>query len=140
MIGAGVVGSVFPVISTEATAVFYGTEGGWHPLLVGLFCALGQCTTYVALYFGGEKLVMRWNWLARQVHKVRGRFGDRLEGGYLGFAFVGSIVGLPPMNGMMALAAGFNVRLLHIWPISFVGRLIRFTVLAAVGGSLVDLF
>lgn len=134
LLGISFVGSVIWVVNTEASAIYYGGELGYSPWLVGAVCAVGQCTAYVFFYYGGEKLIGRWRWLAGKVAKVRARFDPaRVGKGYLITTFVAAIVGLPPAVGMVALASGFGVQLRALLPIAFVGRYIRFTVLAFAG-------
>ena len=130
--GVAFVGSVFWVVSPEAAAVYYGAQGH-NPLLLGVLCAAPQMIIYAILYFGGEVLVARWGWLHRQVVRTRERFGHRLEGGYLGLTVVGAMSGIPPILAMVSLAGGFEVRAHHVLPVTFVGRMVRFTSLAALG-------
>lgn len=132
----GFVGSVLWVVSAEASAIYYGTEG-YHPLAVGTLAALGQCLAYMCLYFGGAKLVGRWVWLAGQVERLQTRYHERLQSGYLSAVAVGSVLGVPPCVGLVTLAPAFHVKFIPMWPIAFGGRIIRFTILAAVGTEIV---
>jgi membrane protein YqaA with SNARE-associated domain len=132
----GFVGSVLWFVSAEAAAVAYGAQG-WHPLAVGVCAALGQNTMHAILYFGGERLIRRWEWVRVQAAKVRQRFHRHLEEGYLTLTGIGALIGLPPLVGMVTLASGFGVPFVHALPVAVVGRIIRFTALAAVGEPLV---
>lgn len=136
LIGIGFVGTIFWVVSTEASSVYYATELGWSPIAVGLTAAAGQTLMYGLIYVGGERLIARWAWLHGKVDKVRGRFHHDLRGGYLATSMLAALTGIPPAIGMTALASGFAIRSFEILPVIFAGRAIRFGVLAAVGGSL----
>lgn len=130
------IGSVLWVVSPEAAAVYYGSELGWNPVLVGLTCACGQIGMYVLLYHGGEVLVARWRWLHDKVIAVRLRYQRRLERGYLLMTFTGSMTGIPPILALVVLAPGFGVPQRHLLPVTFAGRMVRFTVLAFAGEAL----
>ena len=140
MLGSGLVGSVFWVVSTEATAIYYGTEAHWHPLLVGLLCATGQCLTYTLLYLVGEPLVARWSWLQQKVAHARKRFERRLQTAYLTLTGFASVIGLPPMLAMAILGRSFDIRISRLLPVAFVGRTTRFTLLALIGDGLTAWF
>lgn len=126
-------GSVVWLFNTEATAIVYGSQKGWHPLFVGVICALGQLGMHVALYLGGARLAVRWRWLREREERVRRRWGERLEQRYLIVTAVGAFLGAPPVVVMAALAPGFGVPLRHLVPIVFPLRVARFTLLAALG-------
>lgn len=132
----GFVGSVLWIVSTEGSAMYYGSEG-YHPLLVGVLAALGQALMYLVLFHGGEKLVGRWRWLADKVQLLRDRYQERLETGYLTLTGISSIIGLPPHVALMALGKAFGMRFWVLWPLSLAGRIVRFTVLAAAGDEIV---
>lgn len=139
MYGIGLVGSVFWVLNPEVSAVFYG-DRGWHPLWVGLLIGAGQCTTYTGLYFGGEVLARRWQWLRNNIERTRTRYEKHLERGYLTAMLVSAIIGVPPPLIVAGLAGGFGIRWHHVMPVALLGRVIRLGVLAAVGERLLDWF
>jgi membrane protein YqaA with SNARE-associated domain len=136
LIGICFVGGLFWVANAEATAILYGAQLGWNPLLVGIVSALSQCAMYTLLFWGGDWLIAKWTWLGRKVEKTRARFKARLDKSYLTMTATGALVGLPPMTVMALLAGGFNVRLRTLLAIAFGLRFVRFTVLAAVGTQL----
>jgi membrane protein YqaA with SNARE-associated domain len=136
LLGISFVGSVVWLLNAEATAAYYGADMGWHPVAVGLTCATGQVVMYVILYFGGAKLVERWRWLAAKVQRAEERYGDRLHKAYVPTTLVAALFGIPPVLAMVSLAAGFHIRLRTIVAVTFVGRFVRFTFLAAVGQML----
>ncbi len=136
LVPIGFVGSVFWFVSAEGSAMYYGSLG-YHPLLIGLLAALGQCVMYVILYHGGSRLVARWSWLARKVEALRMRYERRLTTGYLSVSSVAAVTGVPPLVALMTLGSAFGARFWHLWPLALAGRTIRFTVLAAVGEELV---
>lgn len=135
ILGLSFVGAVFWVLSTEGLAMYYGALG-WHPALVGLLCSIGQNANYVVLYFGGKTLIERWTWLREKVGIVEDRYHSWLRQGYLITTFIASLVGLPPVVAMVALAPGFHIRLPVLLTVTLVGRFIRFTVLALSGEAL----
>lgn len=126
-------GGIVWVFNVESAAVVYGNQGGWHPLVVGLTCAAGQTLAYTFLFHCGDWLYARWRWAGRQVEKTRKKYGDRLSKSFLTFTAPAALIGLPPMTAMAALAGGFQVRLLPLIAIAFSLRLVRFTILAALG-------
>ncbi len=126
-------GGILWVFNVESAAVVYGNQGGWHPLVVGLTCAAGQSLAYTFLFYCGDWLCAHWRWVGKQVDKTRNKYGERLSKSFLTLTAPAALIGLPPMTAMAALAGGFQVRLLPLIAIAFSLRLIRFTILAAVG-------
>lgn len=137
LLGVGFVGSVFWVLSPEAAAIYYGSELGWHPLAVGGVVAFAQAFMYVLLYHFGGVVLKRWGWLSRQVDRTRGRYQSHLERNYLILTLTGSMTGIPPIVALASLASGFDIPLRHFLPTTVLGRVIRFSILAAVGEALV---
>jgi membrane protein YqaA with SNARE-associated domain len=133
LIALSFVGSVVWLVNTEGTAIVYGSQHGWHPLVVGVCCAIGQLGMHSLLYLGGERLLRRWRWLREREARVRARWGERLERRYLYLTGVAALTGVPPMIVLSCLAGGFGVPLRHYVAVVFPLRIVRFTVLAAVG-------
>jgi membrane protein YqaA with SNARE-associated domain len=129
-------GSVVWVFNVEAAATVAGASGGWHPLIVGVTCAVGQALGYTLLFFAGEIVFRYWRWGQRKVEWTRERYGERLKTGFYGLTFTAALAGLPPLTAMAALAGGLQVRFLPMMAILLPLRIIRFTVLAAVGEEL----
>lgn len=136
LVVVGLVGTVIWVLNPEAAAILYGSELGWSPLLVGLVLGGCQALMYALIYGFGELLMRRWAWLARKVEATRTRYRSHLNRNYLLLSFSGAITGVPPIIALSVLAGGFKVPRRTFIPIALVGRVIRFTVLAAVGGAL----
>lgn len=137
LMGVGFVGSVFWVISPEAAAIYYGSELGWNPVAVGGVVAIAQAGMYVLLYHFGHVLLTRWGWLARQIDRTRGRYQTHLDRNYLILSLAGATTGIPPIVALATLASGFDIPLRKFLPVTMLGRVIRFSVLAAVGEALV---
>jgi membrane protein YqaA with SNARE-associated domain len=133
LLGIAFVGSVFWLVSPEASSVYYGAKLGWHPLAVGALVAAGQAPMYVMLYYGGERWAMRWKWLARVVARTRRRYQARMERSYMVLTAVGAVTGLPPVIAMCALASAFDIRFARLFPVVVLCRVLRFTVLASGG-------
>jgi membrane protein YqaA with SNARE-associated domain len=127
--GLAILGTLFWVVNVEALAVLYAGLG-WHPLLVALVCAFGQCTAHVVLYLAGARLAHRWSRLDRVVERARARLDGHASGTYLGVAATAGLLGVPPLVAIVVLAPSFGVRLLHLLPIAFATRTVRFGALA----------
>ena len=136
LVAVGLVGTVFWVVSPEAAAVLYGAELGWSPPLVGLVIGISQSVMYALIHGSGGLLVRRWAWLGRKVEATRTRFQAGLERNYLLLSLSGSITGVPPIIALSVLASGFGVPRRHFVPVTTLGRVIRFTVIAAAGSAL----
>ena len=133
LIGIGFVGAVVWVVNTEATAVYYGVELGWNPLLVGFLLAFGQLGMHLIFFFFGDRLVRRWKWLQKQVEVVQHKWGNRLEQRYLMVTVLAAIFGVPPSAAICVLAPSFGMTLIRFIPVVFVCRIVRFSTLAYFG-------
>ena len=140
LIAISFVGTVVWVLSPEATAVIYGSQGRLPAVVVGALCATGQGLMVVLLYYMGAQLCERWTWLKHKVEKTRQRFGARLNQHFLLLSLPAGIFGIPPMLAMAAMAHGFRVRLVPFLAIAAGGRFLRFTVLAASGEKALEYF
>ncbi|MCB9557601.1 MAG: hypothetical protein H6707_15945 [Deltaproteobacteria bacterium] len=136
LIAIGFAGGIVWIFNVETAAAAYGATSGWHPIVVGLGCALGQASAYTALFFSGEFIGQRWGWARKQIVRTREKYGERLETGFLWFTAPAALIGLPPMTGMAAVAGGFHVRLLPMLAIAFSLRWVRFTIIAWAGPQL----
>lgn len=136
LVVVGLAGTVLWVLNPEAAAIFYGAELGWSPPVVGLVLGASQAVAYGVIFGFGEALVRRWSWLARKVETTRARYASHLERNYLLMSFSGAVTGLPPIIALTILAGSFGVPLRHFLPVCAAGRVIRFTILAAVGSGL----
>ena len=133
LIALSFVGSLFWLVNTEGTAIVYGSQKGWNPLMVGVCCAVGQLGMHSLLYFGGGRVLERWRWLREREARVRARYGERLEKRYLAITALGSLTGAPPVVILSVLAHGFGVPARHYLTLMFPLRIVRFTILAALG-------
>lgn len=133
----GFVGSLFWVLSPEAAAMYYGSELGWNPLLVGLVITVAQAVMYGLLHGSGGLVLRRWSWLARQVDRTRGRYQAHMDRNYLILTFFGAMTGIPPIVALAILATGFDVSLRRFLPVASLGRFTRFTVLAVAGEAII---
>ncbi len=133
LIALSFVGSVFWLVNTEGTAIVYGSQRGWNPLVVGLCCAIGQLGMHSILYFAGGRVLARWRWLREREARVRARYGERLEKRYLAISAFAALTGAPPVVIMSVLASGFGIPARHYLPLMFPLRVVRFTILAALG-------
>ncbi len=138
LMGVSFIGSVFWVVSTEAAAVYYGGSRGWWTPVVGRVGGVSRAAMYVILYSGGDPLVQRWGWLRRTVARTRIRFADHLERRFLTLTGIAAIFGMPPVVPIVALASSFGVTWRHALPVALAGRIVRFTLLAWAGESLLE--
>lgn len=136
LFGIGFIGSVVWVVSPEAAAAYYGSERGWPPLLVGVVCAAGQSAMLIALYVFGQGLARIWPGFARVCQRVRDRFEMRLRRGPILVAVASGVLGVPPVSATVVLARGLGIGSLPLLPVLALGRVLRFTVLAAIGSNL----
>jgi membrane protein YqaA with SNARE-associated domain len=136
LIGISFVGTVLWVVSPEVASALYPTKYGWHPVAVGLTCAVGQVAAHWLLYVGGDRLIGRWGWLRRKTEAIHTRFGPKTESRYLGLTGVAMVFGMPPAVAMTAMASGFGVRPAHAMAVALVGRFTRFTILAIWGTAI----
>lgn len=136
LIGIGFVGTILWFINTEATAVLYRVQLGWHPVWIATVLSLSQNLMYLILYFGGDEMTRRWTWLGRKIDRARTKYADLLERSYLPATFVASIFGIPPVLAMVTLASSMGIRLRQLLPITLCGRFIRFFTLAIIGETL----
>ena len=132
LVSVGLIGSVFWVVNTESMAMYAGTQG-MHPILVGVYCSLGQNAAYVVLYFGGDWLIRRWSWLGAKVELVRARVKNSSRQRFTLITIVAALTGIPPIVGMVAAAPAFHIPLRRVLAITLPCRTIRFSVLAAFG-------
>lgn len=133
LFGICVVGTLFPLVSPEASAVLYGKELGWHPLAVGMVGGAGQCLIYFLLYLAGGKLFSKWERLSKLVANTRARYHTHLSRRFSWMALLAAIIGLPPAVAIAALAPGFGISMVPVMLILFGGRTVRLSLLAAGG-------
>lgn len=136
LLAVSFVGQIVWILSPEAMAILYGRQ--ISPPLVGLLCATGQLPMHLLLYAGGARILPRLPFMARTIERTRTRLSASARP-YLATTFVSAIIGLPPIVAMTALAAGFGIGPRRLLAVTYAGRLIRFTTLAAGGASLVAL-
>jgi len=130
LFGISALGAVFWLSNAELSAAVYGGQLNWHPLVVGLVCAVGQGVTFSLLYWFGGGLVTRWKWLKVKLDKTQEGFGHRLLEFFGLWCFLGGLVGFPPAIGVVGLASGFGKSYLSSVPLVVAGRFFRFFVIA----------
>lgn len=129
LVAIGFIGTVFWVISPEATAALYASRG-WSPWLVGLLVALGQGGAHLVLFASGEQLRRRWRWFDRKCERAVQRHGRWLSRGVIPLACASGVLGLPPSSVTAALGPGLRLRGPVLLPVLFLARLARITVVA----------
>jgi membrane protein YqaA with SNARE-associated domain len=131
LLGISVVGTVFWVLSPEAAAAFEATQARWHPLAIAVAAATGQLVAQSLLFAFGHLLRHRWRWFDRQCERLRVRLGNRLRRGDKAVVLGSGLLGVPPTSVVATLAPAFELRARSVLPLMFVGRVARFTVVAA---------
>jgi len=135
LVAIGYVGTVFWPLSPEGAAALYVSQRGWHPLLVGLLAATGQAGAHATLYFAGDQLRRRWPWFDGKCERARARHGRLLQRGQVPLALVSGLLGIPPSSVTAALAPGLGIPARLLLPLLFVMRVIRISVVAALGAG-----
>ena len=136
LIGVSMLGTVVAVGFAEGGAAYAGTELGYHPVFVGVVCATAQLVVFGILYRFGSWLAARWRWLEEQTLRVRERFERHLNESYLGLTAIGALIGTPPAIAMVILAPGFGIGATRLLTVVWLGRSLRFAVLAYAGQEL----
>lgn len=120
--------------STELLAAAFGRRG-YSPLLVGLIAATGQCVLFTMLFIFGNQLVSRWFWLRRKTEYAATRHTKLMKRGSLTATLSATAIGVPPTIVLFTLAPSFRLSLPPMIIIVFAGRVLRFSILCAVGRS-----
>jgi hypothetical protein len=128
--GVGFVGTVVWVLSPEAAAALYASQGHWYPLVIGLLVAVGQASAHLALYLGGEQLRRRWRWFDRKCEQARARHGRWLTKGLVPLGCASGLLGIPPSSVTAALAPGLGLPARRLLPLLLAMRIIRLTAVA----------
>jgi membrane protein YqaA with SNARE-associated domain len=120
--------------STEILAAGMGRlNPAASPALVGLVCATGQCTLFALLFFFGERIASRWQWLRMRVDAVglqRRRFLSR---GKLLITLGAAVGGFPPTVPLFTLGPSLQMKLLPMLLIMFAFRYLRFAACCLLG-------
>jgi membrane protein YqaA with SNARE-associated domain len=130
------VGSVLWFLSPEVLVASYGAAGH-HPLLLAALATAGQNTTYVVIFLSGARLSRRWRWLGERARALENRWGARLARSYKTLMCTAAVVGVPPLLFMVLLAPSFRVSLKTTLLITLSLRMLRFTLLALLGDTVV---
>ena len=132
----GMISPIFWPFNAETAALFVGLVGTRNAVLVGAVLALGETLTLTGLFFGGNGVVRRVGWLRKKVDRLRedeermARYRQNAAGGLV----VSALLAVPPLSVLAILAPAFGVRWRTLATISFLGRWIRFALIAAVPG------
>lgn len=135
LIAVGFVGTFVWPVSPDAAVTAAAASQTWHPLLLGVATAFGQAIAHVILYVFGGQLRRRWRWLDQRCERVRVRHASRLRAGLVLLGTSSGLLGLPPTSITAVLAPGLDLPARRLLPLIFGMRVIRFTLLAAVGLS-----
>ena len=116
--------------STELLAAAVGRQGSLPCSMIGIACALGQCTIMSILYFFGERISRSIACLRKGVAAMPRR---HLEKGKLAMTFGASLAGVPPTVPLFTLASSMCLRLRTMLMIFFPIRTVRFTACGIIG-------
>ncbi len=117
------------IISSEAWAVVVGLSGQRPWYLVGPILGMSQTVCFMLLYYFGGHVAARFTKL--QV-KLASLDKTRLQNQAPGWLLLGGIAGIPPMVALSMASPMVGVRPMLVFLTSFVGRSIRFSVLAGI--------
>jgi len=130
------IGTIVWVLNAEVATVMYaGMDDAHSPPVLGLVASMGQCTMYLAFLYGGTHL-SRWSKIQTLVKRTQDRFGEKLETGFMSLTVTAAFIGIPPVIALVVLAKPFKMSAGQVIIIAFVGRFVRFTVLALFGDAL----
>jgi membrane protein YqaA with SNARE-associated domain len=117
------------------TEILSATAGraGFPPVIVGLLCASGQCTLFTLLFFFGERISSRWQWLRRRVDSVLDARRKLFERSSFALVCGAALVGVPPTVPLFTLAPSLNMRLAPMLLLMFPLRCLRFAIICALG-------
>jgi membrane protein YqaA with SNARE-associated domain len=141
--GLSFASALVPLINIEAILAVLVTQSSYSALLLSVVAGLGQMAGKWLWYWGGSN-VDRAPWVARHLEKPKARASldrwyVRVHGRpYLtaGILFVSAFAGFPPYAIMAVLAGILRVPLSVFLVTGFVGRTLRFY-LVATGADLV---
>lgn len=122
---------------SEAWAIFIGLAGTRNWLFLAAMLAAGQTIGFTLLYIFGERLLLRWRKLERAAAKLD---RERVQANAPWVLTMGALLGFPPHLALCALGPVMRVPYAMVLPITFVGRFIRFAVLAGVPGFFAQYF
>jgi membrane protein YqaA with SNARE-associated domain len=133
-----IISGVFPLTNSEAAliAIGAGSSYEWPKLVVlAIIVSVGQSITHAILFFmarGMSKVGAKSRpWLAKRIAQAH-TLGERWKKSELTLITLGATVGVPPQILVAILAGVVGVRFRTFMPISFVGRVARFTVIVLV--------
>lgn len=136
--------ALFPLLNAEA---YVAIAADTHPaVLVALVAAVGQMVGKVLWYYAGAH-AERLPWIRRKMERPKARasmekWTERTHGRpwfTAALLFASAWLGFPPYAVMAALAGVLRVNFLVFLLTGFVGRFLRFWLVAAAATSLIDL-
>ncbi len=130
--GIGFVGPIFWPLNPELAVTAYGAHAGGRALAAGLACATGQCALYAVLYVFAGWVLVRFERLARPAERLRARIGER-RALFVPLTAAAALVGIPPAIAVPLVAPGLGARPVPVFGVLWAGRVVRYTLLAALG-------
>lgn len=133
-LGAGFVSGAVTIALAEATALAAGAVPSTTRIAVIVAFTLGHVAGKGLWYWVGtqERRITRPS-LRRPIERARALAAEHPNAN-LGVTFMSAAVSLPPFH-LMAITAGIvRTPIVPFFAVAFVGRLLRFGVIAAVGG------
>ena len=122
----GAISPAMPLISIEAWAVLVGLVGQRPWWATAGAAALGQLLCFSALYFLGQRYVVRLPWIQKKLKFFEpGRYQRHARWFYSTAAFFG----IPPLNLISIAAPLMDVSYPLFATIAFLGRLLRLSLL-----------
>jgi membrane protein YqaA with SNARE-associated domain len=127
---------VSPVLAiAEPIAVIGGLSSKVSWWLLAICLASGQCIGFTIFYFFGQRIIARWQWLARKFERVSlDEYAHRRNL----FTFLAAAFGMPPATALALAGPLYEPRFRVLISITFFGRLSRFLVVAGAATIFVD--
>ena len=147
ILGASIASALLPLINIEAILAVAVSQQPSHVAALVLAATVGQMVGKIAWYWGGRE-VDRAPWVHKHLKKPRAQrsldtWHARAEGRpwfTAGLLFVSAFIGLPPYAVTAVLAGVLRVPFWIFLVTGFVGRGMRFAVVAAGMTSLLELW
>jgi beta-glucosidase len=134
LFGIALLGTVFWVASPEAATALFALTRDWNPLAIGLIVAGGQLAGMALVFTLGTAVRRRWRWFDERCAKAQARWGPRLVRRSASLALASGVLGVPPVSITSALAPAVGLSASSVLPVAFLGRWVRFAVIAAFAG------
>jgi membrane protein YqaA with SNARE-associated domain len=133
MFALAIPGPLFPAFNTELILLYRVLELGEHPALVVAAASVAQMMLCLVLSLAGERTLLRWKFFAKRITALTQEKRDRFRTGATALLWFGATLGFPPIVILAVGSSSVGYGRLPLALIMLVGRVIRFSVLVALG-------